>query len=145
MLTEFKKFLFRGNLIELATAVVVGAAFTSLVDSMVADLINPLIGSIVGEPDLSSLTFTISDATFTYGYFLTAVINFLIIAAVIFFLVIKPVTALMKTMTAEEAASTRECPECLSEIPIAAARCRFCGSAVPLVEPVLEAPNLSRK
>ncbi len=145
MLTEFKKFLFRGNLIELATAVVVGAAFTALVNSMVEDLINPLIGLIVGQPDLSGLTFTISDATFNYGSFLTAVINFLIIAAVIFFLVIKPVTALMQSMTAEEAASSRECPECLSEIPLAATRCKFCGAAVPPVDSALESPNLARK
>ena len=145
MLTEFKKFLFRGNLIELATAVVVGAAFTSLVDSMVADLINPLIGMIIGQPDLSGLTFTIRDATFSYGNFLTAVINFLIIAAVIFFLVVKPATALMKSMSAEEAATTRECPECLSEIPLAAARCRFCAAAVPPVEPVIEKPALAKR
>lgn len=130
MLSEFKAFLMRGNLIDLATAVVIGAAFTALVNSMVEDLINPLIAAIIGKPDLSDLTFTIGDATFLYGNFITALINFVIIAAVIFFLVIKPMKAMMALSASDEEETTRKCPECLAEIPKEAIRCRHCGVQV---------------
>jgi large conductance mechanosensitive channel len=125
---DFKEFLLRGNLVELAVAVVVGVAFAALVDAFVQDLITPLLAAIGGEQDFSALTFTINDSVFRYGHFLNQLLSFLIIAAVVYFLVVKPVNALMARRKTEEPVdeSTRECPECLSSIPAAARRCAFC-------------------
>jgi large conductance mechanosensitive channel len=125
---EFKEFLLRGNLVELAVAVVVGVAFAALVDAFVQDLITPLIAAIGGKQDFSALTFTINDSVFRYGHFLNQLLSFLIIAAVVYFLVVKPVNALMARRKTEGPVdeSTRECPECLSSIPAAARRCAFC-------------------
>ena len=125
---DFKEFLLRGNLVELAVAVVIGVAFAALIDAFVQDLITPLIAAIGGQQDFSALTFTINDSVFRYGHFLNQLISFLIIAAVVYFLVVKPVNALMarrKTETPVDE-SVRECPECLSSIPAAARRCAFC-------------------
>jgi large conductance mechanosensitive channel len=130
MINEFKNFLMRGNVIDLAVAVVIGAAFSGVVNSLVEDLINPLLAAIIGQPDFSDLTFTIRDATFTYGNFISAVINFVLIAAAIFFLVVKPVNIALERRArgqAPEDPTVKQCPECLSEIPIAATRCAFCG------------------
>jgi large conductance mechanosensitive channel len=132
MLKEFREFILRGNPVDLAVAVVIGTAFTAVVTSMVEDLITPLIAAIGGEPDFSALTFTINGSTFRYGDFINALIAFLIIAAVVFFFVIKPVNTLLSRLRTEPpvAEETRPCPECLSEIPIAASRCAFCTTQV---------------
>ena len=122
---DFKAFLLRGNLVDLAVAVVVGVAFGAVVTAFVGDLITPLIAAIAGKPDFSSLTFTINHSTFRYGDFLNALISFVIIAAAVFFAVVKPVNALMARRKQEEPA-TRACPHCLSEIPVAASVCSSC-------------------
>jgi large conductance mechanosensitive channel len=132
VLKEFREFILRGNLVDLAVAVVIGTAFTALVGSLVADLITPLIAAIGGEPDFSALSFTINGSEFRYGAFFNALLAFLLIAAVVFFLVIKPVNALLNRLQTEPpvAEETRECPECLSQIPTAASRCAFCTTEV---------------
>jgi large conductance mechanosensitive channel len=129
---EFRQFLLRGNLVELAVAVVVGTAFNEVVQSLVRDVITPIIGALGGEPDFSQLTFTINGSQFNYGSFINALLSFLIIAAVVFFLVVKPLSAFMARYRAEPAVAhvTRECPECLSEIPVEAKRCSFCTTEV---------------
>jgi large conductance mechanosensitive channel len=132
MLTEFREFILRGNLVDLAVAVVIGTAFTALVTSMVEDLFTPLIAAIGGEPDFSQLSFTINGSEFRYGDFINALIAFLIVAIVLFFFVIKPVNALLSRLRTEPpvAEETHQCPECLSEIPLAAKRCAFCTAQV---------------
>jgi large conductance mechanosensitive channel len=133
MFREFKEFLLRGNIIELAVAVVIGLAFGALVTSLVQDLLTPLIAAIVGKPDFSRLTFTLNGSVFRYGRFINAVISFLLVAAAVFFFVVKPVNALMaRTSRGREAPdpSTKKCSECLSDIPIGARRCAFCTSPV---------------
>jgi large conductance mechanosensitive channel len=128
MLKEFREFILRGNLVDLAVAVVIGTAFGALVTQLVSSLITPLIAAVGGQPDFASLTFTINDSVFTYGAFLNALISFLIIAAVVFFLVVKPVNALMARFRTEPdvESPTHDCPACLSQIPTAARRCAFC-------------------
>ena len=125
---DFKEFLLRGNLVELAVAVVIGVAFAALIDSLVKDLVTPLIAAIGGQQDFSALTFTINDSVFRYGHFLNQLLSFLLIAAVVYFLVVKPVNALMARRKTEGPVdeTTRECPECLSSVPAAARRCAFC-------------------
>ena len=130
MFQEFKSFLLRGNVIDMAVAVVIGAAFSLVVNSLVDDIINPIIAAIVGKPDFSDLTISIGDAEIRYGSFITALINFMIVAAAIFFMVVKPVNAMLARTKGEGAVVTRQCPECLSEIPIAATRCAHCGIQV---------------
>jgi large conductance mechanosensitive channel len=132
MLKEFRDFIVRGNLVDLAVAVVIGTAFGALVTALVADFITPLIAALGGQPDFSGLTFTINDSVFRYGHFINALIAFLIIAAVVFFFVIKPVNALLAKMKSETPVDeqTRDCPECLSEIPVRAGRCAFCTAQV---------------
>ena len=132
MLKEFRQFIVRGNLVDLAVAVVIGTAFSAVVAALVKDLITPLIAAVGGEPDFSGLTFTINDSVFRYGHFLNALIAFLLVAAVVFFLVIKPVGALLARIHTETpvAEETRDCPECLSQIPTAARRCAFCTAEV---------------
>ena len=132
MLKEFREFILRGNLVDLAVAVVIGTAFTALGASLVANLITPLIAAIGGESDFSALSFTINGSEFRYGAFFNALLSFLIIAAVVFFLVIKPINALLNRLQTEPpvAEETRECPDCLSQIPRAARRCAFCTTEV---------------
>jgi large conductance mechanosensitive channel len=132
MLREFRAFILRGNLVDLAVAVVVGTAFTAVVNALVKDIITPLIAAIGGDPDFGALAFTINGSRFAYGNFFNAVLTFLIVAAVMFFLVIKPVNALLAPRRTEPPtdAPTRDCPDCLSEIPTAARRCAFCTAAV---------------
>jgi large conductance mechanosensitive channel len=132
MLREFRDFVLRGNVVELAVAVVIGAAFGALVTSFVASFITPLIAAIGGKPDFSTLAFTINGSRFTYGAFFNALLSFLIIAAVIFFFVVRPLNALMTRMKPEPAIDriVRPCPECLSDIPEEARRCAFCTAEV---------------
>jgi large conductance mechanosensitive channel len=135
MLKDFREFILRGNVVDLAVAVVIGAAFGAIVTAMVEDLVTPLIAAVGGQPDFSALDFTINDSTFRYGHLLNAVISFLVISAVVFFFVVVPVNKLMQSRKSETPAeeSTRECPECLSSIPARAVRCAFCTSSVGAV------------
>jgi large conductance mechanosensitive channel len=126
MLQGFKGFLMRGNVIDLAVAVVIGAAFGALVSSLVADLLTPLIGAIIGEPDFSNLTFSINSSEFTYGNFINALITFVSIAAAVYFFVVLPLEKLKGPAEIE----TRACPECTSEIPLAARRCPSCTAQI---------------
>jgi large conductance mechanosensitive channel len=131
---EFKAFLVRGNLVDMAVGVVLGVALAAVITALVGDLITPLIAAMGGNPDFSALSFTINKSHFLYGAFVNSLIAFVVIAAVVFFLVIKPVNALMMRRRSEAPAdpTTRQCPECLSEIPIAARRCAFCTAEVPV-------------
>ncbi|MEU4404815.1 large conductance mechanosensitive channel protein MscL [Streptosporangium sp. NPDC023963] len=124
----FKKFLLRGNLVELAVAVVIGATFSGLVQALVKDLITPLIGAITGgrNPDFSQYVFTINGSRFMYGDFINHLLSFLIIAAVIYWLVVMPMTRLIGFFDRNKKATEKECPECLSDIPVDARRCAFC-------------------
>jgi large conductance mechanosensitive channel len=126
---EFKQFLLRGNVVDLAVAVVIGAAFGAVVNALVADIVTPVIAAIFGKPDFSGLDFTINDSHFTYGHFLNALISFVTIAAAVFFMVVKPVNMLMQRARKEPPAdpTTKKCTECLSEIPIDARRCAYCA------------------
>lgn len=132
MLRDFKTFLLRGNVVDLAVAVVVGAALLAVVQALVADLVTPLIAAIGGQPDFGALNFTINGSQFTYGHFLNAVISFVIVALVVFFFIVTPVNALIARSRKEPPAdpTTRKCPECLSEIPLAAKRCMHCTAVV---------------
>ena len=127
---EFKEFLLRGNVIDLAVAVVIGAAFGAVVTALVEDLITPLIAAIGGQPDFSDIAFTINKSRFAIGSFLNALISFLIIAAVIFFFVVKPVNLLIERARRQPPADPTEkaCPYCLNNVPLAATRCGFCTS-----------------
>jgi len=129
MLKDFRKFILRGNVVDLAVAVVIGAAFGAIVTALVKDLVTPLIAAIGGQPDFSHLTFTINGSKFLYGDFVNAVISFLLIAAVIFFLVVQPLNKLLSHLKPSDDVdkpAERECPECLSAIPAGASRCKFC-------------------
>ncbi len=133
MLKEFKAFILKGNVVDLAVAVVIGAAFGAVVNALVKDLITPLL-AIPGETDFSSLHFTIRESKFLYGDFLNVLISFLSVAAAVFFLVVKPVNALLARRARGEeddvTPSMRDCPECLSSIPTAATRCAHCTAKV---------------
>lgn len=129
---EFKDFISRGSLVDLAVAVVIGAAFGALITALVEDLVTPIIAAIFGKPDFSDLTFTINGSVFKYGSFLNALIAFLSIAAAIFFFVVKPYNVLMSRISKGDDETMKDCPECLSEIPIAAKKCAYCTSEVPL-------------
>jgi large conductance mechanosensitive channel len=134
MLRGFKEFVLRGNVIDLAVAVVIGGAFGTLVTALVKDILTPLIGAIVGQPDFSAFTITVNGSTFLIGDFLNAVISFLLIAAAVYFFVVLPINAIVARRRRGEAPpdpTTKKCEECLSEVPIAARRCAFC--TVPLV------------
>jgi large conductance mechanosensitive channel len=128
VVNEFKAFILRGNVVDLAVAVVIGAAFGAVVVAFVEDLVTPLIGAIFGQPDFSGLDFTINDSTFRYGDFINKVITFLTIATAIFFLVVLPMNTLRARATSEPPPdpSIKKCPECLSDIPAEARRCAFC-------------------
>ena len=126
----FRNFISRGNLIDLAVAVVIGTAFTAVVAATVTDLITPLITAIGGQPDFSKLTFTVHGSTFKYGAFINALVTFLIIAAVVYFLIVAPMAKITARFQREVEVTTRDCPECLSTIPIAATRCMYCTTVV---------------
>jgi large conductance mechanosensitive channel len=131
MLQDFKKFILRGNVVDLAVAVVIGGAFGAIVTALVKDLITPLIAALGGKHDFSGLFFTINGSRFMYGDFLNAVISFVLIATVIFFLVVQPLNKLVAYSNRRKDAdepTTKTCPECLSDIPKNARRCAFCTS-----------------
>ncbi len=136
MLREFRAFVLRGNMVDLAVAVVIGTAFTAVVNAVVKDLITPLIAAIAGEPDFGALSFEINGSEFRYGEFLNALLSFVLIAAVVYFLVLKPVNTLLERVRSEPpvAEETRQCPECLSDIPVAARRCAHCTAEVGAAE-----------
>jgi large conductance mechanosensitive channel len=133
-INEFKAFILRGNVVDLAIAVVIGAAFGGIVTAFVKDLITPLIAAIGGKPDFSALYFTINHSKFMIGDFINSIVGFLIIATVIFFLIIRPMNMLMglRKKSADHAElANRECPYCLSSIPAKATRCAYCTSEIP--------------
>jgi large conductance mechanosensitive channel len=132
VIREFRDFVLRGNVVDLAVAVVIGAAFGAVVSSLVENMITPLIGAIGGSPSFERLSFTINGSKFGYGAFLNALISFVLIAAVVFFLVVKPLNTLMARLKPGKPvdAPTRACPECLSDIPVKARRCAFCTAEV---------------
>jgi large conductance mechanosensitive channel len=129
---EFRTFLVRGNLVDMAVGIVIGLAFAALVNALVKDLITPIVAAIAGKHDFSALSFTIHKSRFLYGDFVNAVLAFVTIAAAVFFFVVKPINALMARRRTEPPVdeAIRSCPECLSEIPRAARRCAFCTSEV---------------
>jgi large conductance mechanosensitive channel len=137
ILKEFRTFILRGNVVDLAVAVVIGAAFTAVVNALVRDLITPIIAAIFGKPDFSDLSFTINGSQFAYGDLINAIITFVLVAAAVFFLVVKPVNYLTARLRTEPdvESPTRGCPECLSQIPVAARRCAFCTTEVPPAAP----------
>jgi large conductance mechanosensitive channel len=125
----FRDFLLRGNVVDMAIAVVIGVAFGAVVTAFVKDLITPLIAAVGGKPDFSKLSFTVNNSHFLYGDFINALVAFVIIAAVIYFFVVVPYNRLMSRFKPmPEPAPTRECPFCLSNVPAAATRCPFCTS-----------------
>ena len=130
MLRDFKTFLLRGNVVDLAVAIVMGAAFGALVTALVRDLLTPIVALIFGKPNFSNLSFTINGSHFLYGDFLNYLVAFLSIAAAVFFFVVQPVNAMMRRQHShpDPQADTRPCTECLSEIPREAHRCAFCTS-----------------
>ncbi len=135
MLKEFKKFIMRGNVVDLAVAVVIGAAFTAVVNALVKDFLTPLIAAVQGNQQFSDYAFTINGIKFPYGDFLNVLISFLLTSAVVFFLVVQPLNhlnELSKRSKKPEDPTEKKCPECLSEIPIKATRCKFCTSRLSM-------------
>ena len=133
MLSGFKQFILRGNVVDLAVGVVIGAAFGSVVAALTKDLLTPLIAAIVKAPDFSALKWTLNGSTFLYGDFVNTVISFLLVAGAVYFFVVTPINALIARSRKDPAPAdptTRKCPECLSEIPIDARRCSHCSQPV---------------
>jgi large conductance mechanosensitive channel len=133
MFKDFKQFLLRGNVVDLAVAIVIGTAFGVVIAALVKDLVTPIIAAIIGKPDFSALSFTVNGSRFLYGDFINAVVGFVSIALAVFLFVVKPVNAVKERAArgkAPEDSTTRQCPECLSEIPIAARRCAFCTTEI---------------
>ena len=133
MLKGFREFVLRGNVLDLAVAVVIGAAFGAVVTAFVKDLLTPLVAAVAGKPDFSAIKFTIRGSIFPIGDFLNAALSFLLISAAIYFFVVAPVNAIVERARRGQAPpdpTTKKCPECLSEVPIAARRCAFCTSVL---------------
>jgi large conductance mechanosensitive channel len=133
MLKGFRDFMLRGNVVDLAVAVVIGAAFGAVVTALVKDLITPLIAALVGKPDFSGLTFTVNNSKFPYGDFINAIVSFVLVGSGIYFLIVVPMNAIQarfKKPDAPAAPTTKECPECLSTIPIGARRCAHCTAVL---------------
>ena len=129
----FRQFLMRGNVVDLAVAVVMGAAFGAVVTALVKDLITPIIAALVGKPDFSGIVFTVNSSKFPIGDFINALVSFLLISAAVYFFVVLPINTLMARIRKGQAPpdpTTKTCPECLSTIPIAARRCAFCTSEI---------------
>jgi large conductance mechanosensitive channel len=137
-MSGFRKFLLRGNLVDLAVAVVIGTQFASLVKAFVQSFINPLLSLAGGKPNLAHLVFTVGESRFTYGSFLSEVLSFLISAAVIYFVVVLPVARLLRFFERDQAATERDCPECTLSIPLAARRCPECTAPIT---PATERPG----
>ncbi|MGP3914560.1 large conductance mechanosensitive channel protein MscL [Nonomuraea sp. 10N515B] len=129
-MSGFKQFLLRGNIVELAVAVIVGATFSGLVQALVTDLVTPLIGAVSGgrQPNFADYSFTINGSRFMYGDFLNHLISFLLISAIVYWLIVAPMTKLIRLFDRDKAATTKQCPECLSDIPAEARRCAHCTS-----------------
>ncbi len=135
MFKGFKQFMLRGNVIDLAVAVVMGAAFGAVVTAFVKDLLTPLISAIFGKPNFDNLKFTVNNSTFAYGDFVNALISFLLIAIAVYFFVVLPINHIVARMNRGETPpdpTTKKCPECQSEIPIAARRCAHCAQPVAI-------------
>lgn len=135
MFKGFKQFMLRGNVLDLAVAVVMGGAFGAVVTALVKDLLTPLIASVAKMPDFSAMAFQVNGSKFLIGDFINSLISFLLIAVAVYFFVIMPVNALMARLNRGEAPpdpTTKKCPECLSDVAIAAKRCAYCTSALPV-------------
>lgn len=132
MLKEFKQFLLRGNVVDLAVGVVVGSAFGSVVSALVADFLTPFIAAVARVPDFSNLFFVVNGSKFMYGHFINALISFLLVAGTVFFFVVKPMNMLISKSRKEPPSdpTTKKCSECLSEIPLQASRCSHCSQVV---------------
>ena len=133
MLSGFKKFLMRGNVVDLAVAVVMGAAFGAVISSFVANILTPLIAAIVGKPDFSAYSARVNGSEVLYGTFLNALVSFILVSAAVYFFVVMPMNTLQERRNRGQAPpdpTTKKCPECMSEIPIAARKCAFCTSPV---------------
>lgn len=131
---DFRKFLLRGNVVDMAVGIIIGAAFATVVKSLVADLITPLVAAVGGNPDFGTLSFTINHSRFNYGNFINSVISFVIMAVVIYYFIVLPINRLVAYFHPPAPlppADTRPCPECLSPVPLAARRCAFCTSPLP--------------
>jgi large conductance mechanosensitive channel len=135
LMSGFRKFLMRGNLIDLAVAVVIGVAFNAIVQAMIADIITPLIAALFKQPNFGKLTFTINHSEFRYGLFINSVVSFVVIAAVVYYLIVAPMAKIISITDRNKEATERPCPECLSDIPMEARRCKFCTAEVPPVVP----------
>lgn len=127
---EFRDFILRGNVVSLAVAVIIGAAFTNIVTAVTDFIIMPIIAAMGGQPDFSAIGFSINGSYFGIGSLLNAIINFIIVAAVVFFVIVKPMNSLMERTKKVDDPTTRECPYCLSEVPLAATRCAHCTSEI---------------
>ncbi|MGZ3668701.1 MAG: large conductance mechanosensitive channel protein MscL [Bdellovibrionota bacterium] len=136
MIQGFKQFIVKGNVIDLAVAVIIGAAFGAVVSAFVKDLLTPLIAAIGGKPDFSSLYFTVNSSRFMYGEFLNSITSFLIVAATIYFVVIVPVSRITALTKSAEVPTTKKCPECLSDVPLQARRCAHCAEEIGPVSSV---------
>lgn len=135
-MAEFRAFLLRGNVVDLAIGIMIGAAFKGVIDSFLADILNPLVAAAGGKTDFTEYSFTVNGAVVTYGNFISVLVSFLLTAAVIFYLIIRPMNHLQarrQSAFPEPEATTRPCPECLTEIPKAATRCAACTAMVPAV------------
>jgi large conductance mechanosensitive channel len=146
MLKGFREFILRGNVVDLAVAVILGAAFNAIIGSLVADVLNPLIAATVGKPDFSYLVLDLHGGHIKIGNFLNAVVSFLIVASVVYFAVVIPMNKFLdhfKPPVAPTDPTTKNCPECLSEIPLEARRCSHCGQLV--AKPVVAKPVAKRK
>jgi large conductance mechanosensitive channel len=130
MLDGFKKFILRGNAVDLAIGIMIGAAFNSVVSALVKDIFTPIISAIWAKPDFSNLKFTINHSQFLYGDFLNSLISFLIIAVVVYFFVVLPMNKFLGRMKKQEAPTTKQCPMCIMEIPISAKKCPHCTSNI---------------
>jgi large conductance mechanosensitive channel len=126
----FRQFMFRGNLVELAVAVVIGVAFNAMVQSLVRNLITPLFAAVGGRPDFSKMSFTVHGSTFGYGSFINTVVSFVFIGAVVYYVFLVPAERIASLAERRHKATERQCPQCLSDIPVAARRCKFCTAEV---------------